>query len=396
MSIPDSPAFESPDFLQQHIRSILDFYEPRVIGPEAGLRSCFLDNGDCFDPHSRQLVGSARYVVNYATAYRLYGKTNHRQWAERGLDYLTQVHRQENGRYAWLLEKDEVVDDRVMAYGHAFVLLAAASCLRAGVESARQTLYEVHAFMERYFWDDTACAYADERNASLEQLDDYRGQNANMHMCEALLAAWQATADSSFLDRAERLAERFALDLASQSGGQIWEHYDQNWQVDMQYNIDKPNDRYKPWGFQPGHQVEWSKLLLILDGERPDEKWLPRARDLYDGAMSSGWDTQHGGLVYGVAPDGDFCAAEKYFWVQSEAFAAAWRLYRLTGEQRFLDDYRRIWQWSWEHLVDHRYGAWFRVRNRDGSAIDDRKSPLGKTDYHTMGACWDVLSQPLE
>ena len=395
MPIPETPVFESPDFLQQHIQSILDFYEPRVIGPEAGLRSCFLDNGDCFDPHSRQLVGSARYVVNYATAYRLYGQANHLEWAQRGLDYLTQVHRQDNGRYVWLLEKDAIVDDRVMAYGHAFVMLAAASCVRAGIDTALPTLHEVNEFMEQYFWDDKACAYADERNASLEELDSYRGQNANMHMCEALLAAWQATGHIPFLDRAEQLAERFAFDLAGQSNGQIWEHYDSNWQVDMQFNIDKPNDRYKPWGFQPGHLVEWSKLLLILNEERPNEKWLPKARDLYERAMSSGWDAEHGGLVYGVAPDGSFCAAEKYFWVQSEAFAAAWRLYTLTGEQRFLDDYRRIWQWSWQHLVDHRYGAWFRVRTRDGSAIDDRKSPLGKTDYHTMGACWDVLSQPL-
>ena len=43
-------------------------------------------------------------------------------------------------------------------------------------------------------------------------------------------------------------------------------------------------------------------------------------------------------------------------------------------------------------MIDHKFGAWFRVRNRDGSVADNKKSPLGKTDYHTMGACWDVLS----
>ena len=63
----------------------------------------------------------------------------------------------------------------------------------------------------------------------------------------------------------------------------------------------------------------------------------------------------------------------------------------MTGEQSYLDHYKRIWQWSWTHLVDHQQGAWFRIRNRDGSAFDDLKSPPGKTDYHTLGACWDVL-----
>ena len=108
-------------------------------------------------------------------------------------------------------------------------------------------------------------------------------------------------------------------------------------------------------------------------------------------AMASGWDKEHGGIVYGVAPDGQFCSDKKYFWVQSESFAAAWRLYKATGERAYLNDYNRIWQWSWDHMIDHKHGAWYRVRHRDGSAVDNKKSPLGKTDYHTMGACWDVL-----
>lgn len=388
----EDPNFESPSFLEQHIQSILSFYEPRVFSPQGGFYGCFLDNGDCFDPHSRHLVGSARYVVNYATAYRLYGKAAHLEWAHWGFDYLNKNHKQENGAYAWLLEKNIVTDSRVLVYGHAFVLLAAASCLQVGILPALIMLSEIFDFLEKYFWDEKIGAYADERDGSLEKLSPYRGQNANMHMCEALLAAWQASGDVRFLDRAERLAKRFTVDLAAQTDGRIWEHYDANWHVDMQFNIDSPNDRYKPWGFQPGHQSEWSKLLLILNAERPDGIWLDRAKALYDQTMKTGWDKEFGGIVYGVAPDGRYCAAEKYFWVQAESFAAAWRLYRATGDETYLRDYRRIWHWSWRHMIDHTNGAWFRVRNRDGSAIDNKKSPLGKTDYHTLGACWDVLS----
>ena len=43
--------------------------------------------------------------------------------------------------------------------------------------------------------------------------------------------------------------------------------------------------------------------------------------------------------------------------------------------------------------MDHRYGAWFRIVGADGRKLETTKSPAGKTDYHTMGACWDVLSQ---
>ena len=386
------PDFETAFFLESHIQSTLAFYDPRVVAADGGFYGCFLDNGDCYDLHSRQLVGSARYVVNYATAYRLQGKPQYLEWATSGLAFLTNSHKQENGYYAWLLEHGAVSDSRVMAYGHAFVILAAAACLRAGVRGALAVLSETFDFMEQYFWDEAGGAYADERNATLETLSPYRGQNANMHMCEALFAAWQASGDERYLNRSEQLAKRFTFELAGQSNGKVWEHYDANWCVDMLYNIDAPNDRYKPWGFQPGHQFEWSKLLLQLNEVRPDKSWIAKAQQLYDQAINDGWDKVFGGIVYGLAPNNHICASEKYFWVQAEAFATAWRLYKVTGEAKYRSDYFRIWQWSWDYMIDHKYGAWYRVRNCDGSAIDDKKSPLGKTDYHTMGACWDILS----
>ena len=45
---------------------------------------------------------------------------------------------------------------------------------------------------------------------------------------------------------------------------------------------------------------------------------------------------------------------------------------------------------DWE-FVDHKYGAWYRILTRDNKKYSDEKSPAGKTDYHTMGACYEVL-----
>lgn len=404
MTIPAEPNFRDPQFLRQHINFILEFYDGRVVSEEGGFYQCFRDDGSVYDAGTRHLVSSTRFVYNYATAFRLYGDERHKVWAQQGLDFLNNMHRQPAGHFAWVLDlqsadaanNNSIISDcSAYAYGHAFVMLAAAACIQAGIDSAHSTLQSAWDVMEGSFWDKDHQAYADERSATPEALgplDPYRGQNANMHACEACLAAHIATGENKYLDRAELLATRFAIDLAAQSNGLIWEHYDSNWQVDMQYNIDKPDDLFKPWGFQPGHQVEWTKLLLQLNELRPDKRWVERATFLFDTAMKDGWDSEHGGLVYGFAPDRSFCDSHKYFWVHAEAFAAAWRLAAVTGEQRFLNDYDRIWQWSWHYLVDHVDGAWFRIRNRNGSEFDKLKSPPGKTDYHTLGACWDVLS----
>ena len=118
---------------------------------------------------------------------------------------------------------------------------------------------------------------------------------------------------------------------------------------------------------------------------------VERAVELFDEAWAKGWDATHGGLVYGFAPGGDVCDGDKYFWVQAESFAAAALLAVRSGDARYWQWYERIWAYAWQHFVDHEHGAWYRILGPDNRKLTDEKSPAGKTDYHTMGACYDVL-----
>lgn len=382
--------FDTRAFLQQHTESILAFYEPVVRDPKGGFFQNFRDDGSVYDPVNRHLVSSTRFVFNYAEAYRRGYGDYYADWAREGLRYLESHHRVDGlGHYGWM--HGEQLDNTAMAYGQAFVILAYSHAHLAGLTDATAAIAAVHQLLDQHFYEPEHSAYADERSADLQTLDPYRGQNANMHLCEAYIAAYRATQDQTYFERADSLARRFAGELAAVAGGLIWEHYDANWSPDWQYNIDKPDDLFKPWGFQPGHQNEWAKLLLQLNALKPDSWYVERAKALFDGAVTKGWDQEFGGLVYGFAPTGEFADANKYFWVQAESIAAAYRLYKVTGEPVYLEWYNRLWEYSWKHLVDHQYGAWFRVVGRDGSKLSDQKSPMGKVDYHTLGACWDVM-----
>lgn len=386
------PDVEQPEFLKAHVGSILDFYAPHARDPAGGFFHHFLDDGTVYDTETRHLVSSTRFVFNYVNAYFQTGDETYKDWAQHGFAFLEHHKAGKSGQYIWQLKAGEAEDGRAMAYGHAFVILAASYASRLDIPGAEETLYKTYDFMEKYFWQEAHNAYADERDQSLAQLSAYRGQNANMHGVEALIAAYEATHDPGFLARAKQIAHQFCVVLAAESGGQIWEHYDQNWRADWEYNIDKPDDLFRPWGFQPGHQVEWAKLLLQLDNLSPEDWYLPAAIRLFDTAMEKGWDQAHGGLVYGYGPDGAFADAHKYFWVQAEAIATAWRLYQRMKKPSYRADYHKLWQWSWDHLVDHRHGGWYRITSREGNWIEPYKSPAGKVDYHTMGACWDILA----
>ena len=386
------PDFSSREFLESHVAAILGFYDRCAFDPDGGFFHCLRDDGSVYDRSHRHLVSSTRFVVNYAIAARRYpDQPRFADLARHAFAFLQRAHRQPDGHYAWELVDGSPTGDRAYAYGHAFVILACARAIQAGLAEARAVLDAVWAFLEERFWEEQAQAYRDDLSTETWQPSSYRGQNANMHMCEALIASYEATGEAHFLDRAETLADKFCRELPALTHGLVWEHYDEAWRPDFEYNIDRPNDLFRPWGFLPGHQAEWGRLILTLEGLRPRPWHLPTAEAFYREGFKRGWDTEFGGVVYGFAPDGTFCAPEKYYWVMSEGFATAWRLFARTGTSGYRDDYNALWDFSWRYLVDHEYGAWFRVVTRDGARIDDLKSPPGKTDYHTLGACWDVL-----
>ena len=172
----------------------------------------------------------------------------------------------------------------------------------------------------------------------------------------------------------------------------MWEHYKADWSIDWDYNKDDKTNIFRPWGFQPGHLTEWAKLLLILERHRPLDWLLPKAEALYNEALKTAWDEKNGGICYGFAPDKSICDGDKYFWVQAESFAAASLLANRTGNAAYWDSYHKIWAYAWAHMIDHKFGAWYRILTQDNQSYSNEKSPAGKTDYHTMGACYEVLN----
>jgi len=402
MNLPATPLpdFSDPAILRAHIADTMAFYHPRAIDPAGGFFHYFRDDGRVYDASHRHLVSSTRFVFNYAMAAREFADGPHAQdyldAAAHGLRYLREAHRDAaSGGYAWTL-RDGVPEDRTHhAYGIAFVLLAYATARKAGLDTATW-MDETWALLEARFWDADAGLYRDEADHDW-RFSDYRGQNANMHLCEALITAFEASGEMRYLDRALLLADHMTRRQAALAGGLVWEHYDRDWNIDWDYHRDDPKHLFRPWGFQPGHQVEWAKLLVLLHGHlgkrgSAPEWLLPTARHLFDSALAHAWDDESGGIFYGFAPDFTICDDDKYFWVQAEAIAAAARLFATTGDARYRDWYERTWEYAWQHFVDHRYGAWYRILDRRNAKYSDEKSPAGKTDYHTMGACHDVLS----
>ena len=272
-------------------------------------------------------------------------------------------------------------------YAHAFVVLAASTATVAGHPDGRRLLDEALDIWLGRFWEEPAGMFVDTWDRSFSKADDYRGMNANMHGVEALLAAADATGDGSHLEKARRVADR----MITQAEGHDWripEHYSASWTPDLQYNADRPDDQFKPFGATVGHALEWSRLLLHLEaaGGGGDAGLVAAARSLFDRAVTDGWAADGAdGFVYTTDFDGHPVVHDRLHWVVCEALGAAAALHGRTGEPRYADLARQWWDYATLHLVDLDRGSWHHQ-------LDQRNQPVasvwaGKPDlYHAVQA----------
>lgn len=379
--------FADPAWLREHRRRVIDFYYPTCMDDEHGgyVAQVAEATGEVYDPDAKHLVATCRFVVNFCRLARDDGPDWALPAAEHGVEFLFDHHRTADGGYHWLLDGTDPVDSQRSAYGHAFALLALAEATSVGIDGAREALDETYDVIDQHFWEDDHGLCRSDLDADWQPQEAYRGQNANMHMCEAHLAAYDATEDDRYLDRATRIARRLTVALAAETEGRLWEHYTADWDHDFDYNRDDKRHQFRPWGYQPGHHAEWAKLLTELS-HRVDAAWpLDRAEDLFAHAVDDGWDAERGGLVYTYDPDGRPIVADKYGWPVAEAIGAAAVLADATGDEQYGEWYDRLWTYAVDTVVAPG-GNWYSKLTPDNEPVATDDGPVVEPGYHPVGA----------
>lgn len=387
-------AFRDPSWLRSHVGEILESYHPDCLDTERGGYCHRFDvrDGKPTERDTKLLVETSRFVVTFGVGALLDEDERWRDAAAHGLEFLREYHwDDEHGGYTWALDGREISDGRKDCYGHAFALLATAIASRADVPGAEHELERAARVLDERFWEDDpgTCRSLYDRDWSNPLA--YRGQNENMHVCEAYIAAFEATGDDRYLDRALAVAELIARDLPERADGLVWEHNSEDWTHD--WSPGETPSFAGPAAYMTGHQIEWAKLLALLehhsDGAEP---WLlERARELFDRATEIAWDDDHGGFYYAFDREGEIVGERKAYWVAAEAIAATALLADVTGEGRFWSWYDRVWEYAYEHHITP-LGLWH------ASLTAENELPAGysgtdpgKTDYHPVAACYEAI-----
>ena len=301
----------------------------------------------------RRIMVQARQIYCFAKAAQMGWYPEGREVALKGLDYLLTKAKSPDGKPGFvhvLTPEGAVLKPLRDTYDHAFVLLALASVY--ALDRDAQIRAEIDALC--YFLDTQLRSpnggFHEGLPASMP-----RRQNPQMHLFEAMIAAFDATHDSVFQNRAGDFFALFLANLYDKQKQLLGEYFEEDW------------SRIEPVSIEPGHQAEWAWLLKGFERITG----CPTARfraELLASALRYR-DEATGCLVDEGDTAGNVKRATRRLWPQTE-MAKAWIAQAEAGEAGAADEARMALARLERHYLCHPVtGGWHDQFDRDGNSL---------------------------
>ena len=205
-----------------------------------------------------RLIVQARQVYAYGLAARRGWYREAHELVETAYSSMVRDFHGRSGPGGWaytISRNGQVVDARHDLYSHAFVLLGIASYVQAtGKTAALALANDTLAFIDGHMRASSSGGFLD----SVPPTDAIRRQNPHMHMLEALLSLWSASADPRYLARAGEIFGLFTSRFYAPAHGTLGEYFD---------TALKPAKGVTGAIVEPGHHYEWIWLLRWFQRE---------------------------------------------------------------------------------------------------------------------------------
>src|ERR1700709_1010074 len=337
---------------------------------------CFIDRlgpGGVADRQApRRVRVQARQIYCFAKAAQLGWYPQGREIALKGLEHLLAKAKSPDGRPGFvhtLAHDGSVLDPLRDTYDHAFVLLALASVY--ALDRDAQIRAEI----------DALCNFLDTQLRSpnggfLEGLPPSmpRRQNPHMHLFEAMIAAFDATHDNVFQNRAGDFFALFLANLYDKQKQLLGEYFEEDW------------SRIEPVSIEPGHQAEW--VWLLKGFERITGCPTGRFRGELLASALRYREVATGCLVDEGDTAGNVKRDTRRLWPQAE-LAKAWVAQAEAGEAGAADEARLALARLEPHYPNHPVaGGWHDQFDRDGNSLV--ATIPASSFYHVLCAVTDA------
>jgi mannobiose 2-epimerase len=327
--------------------------------------------------------------------YKSTGKEEHGALAQRAFDFIDQyfMDKEHGGVYSELTFNGKPVSQKKQIYSQAFAIYSLSEYYEA--ENGQRSLdlaMEIFQLVEKHSLDLNNNGYIEAFSNNWEPLTDYRlsdkdenfpkTMNTHLHLLEAYTNLYRVSGDSSVKAGLLNLVNLFT-EFFIRNNGHLELYFDMEW---------NPLNKYVSYG----HDIEAAWLLneaIDCMGTKAD---LTAAKEK-SGVLASvfrkeGLD-ENGGVFNSLNQETHTIDHEKHHWPQAEAMVGLFDTYERTGDDIFLRDCFRVYQFIDQFIIDNKHGEWHLRVEKNGHVIPDDKIGYWKCPYHNSRACLELIKR---
>ena len=326
----------------------------------------------------------SRHLFSYSVAYLLSGNNEDIRIADSTFNWLIQkAWDKEYG--GWYDALDEM-GNPVQYTKTTFVQVYAVTGLTMYYfvtrdKKALEYIEKSNNLLEEHVWDTLSGGYFNSMNRDWSIADSNKSFSSMITPVSGyLFYLYQATREKKYSDQIGRILDVTVEHMIDPQSGWVLEDFDRNWNY-----ISRRNDATE---INIGHNIEAAWMLLKSYLLTDNKDHLKSAQLIAEKIKSSGvfmdngiWLTSAGRL------DPSLHSADTYWWIQAYGNMFSLYLYKTTGDDKYLDDFRKgaiLWDKS---FMDYRNGDTFLSVDSAGMITDARKANQFKASYHNIEHC---------
>ena len=360
------------------LNRVIPFWQDHCVDREYGGYFTFLDRDGSVYDCGKFMWMQWRIVYMFAELYRSEYGAGREDWleiAEQGFDFLQSHGRLEDGSYYFALNRQgEPAICNYSIFSSCFAAMGAAALYAAtGKEKYRA---EAESAMSNYI------SRIDNPKGKYEKSLPGRGTYLAHGNYMMLANLGTVLGEALGTDRYEKDCREAVMTVMDKFFNPELRVIFENVRPDGSFDLESCDGR----ALNPGHGLESMWFVLRYAEKHHDEELIRRAADYVDAQFKFGLDPVYGGIFYFMdalgKPHVELQHDMKLWWVHNEATIASLYAYRLTGEQKFLDYFQMIDEYSFSHFRDPEYPEWFAYLNRRGEPTHMLKGGKWKTFFH--------------
>ncbi len=341
-------------------------------------------------------VLNSRILWTFSAAYNLEGKKEYFEIAERAFYYLIENFiDKEFGGVCWTVDhKGLPLDTKKQIYALAFALYGLSEFYRSSEnKKAKEAALDMYDSIVKHSYDDKNGGYIEaltrdwkeirDLRLSIKDANEKKSMNTHLHLLEAFTNLFRISPSGTLKQKIGELITLFLEHIISEKNDHLVLFFGEEW-----------NERSRVISY--GHDIEASWLLQEAAEAIGDQELLLQAKkrcvDLAKATLE-GLDND-GGLWYEYDLVQKHLIRQKHSWPQAEAMVGFFNAWQNTGDDSFLNQSLKSWQFIKTYIHDKNYGEWYWGVNEDYSPMEDEdKVGIWKCPYHNSRACIEIINR---